>query len=119
MIFGQRADVVYPSTGEPRKVKPGRTRRHDVDRVELRFYTTNGCIMKGQTGLADVINFTDDFGLTAEKLDSIFPDALPSTLSSLSFQRFLLSFQPDRYADGEGPRMSGVDAVKTAVAVFY
>ena len=90
LIFVQRTDVVYPSTGEPRKVKPGRTRRHDVDGVEFRFLTTKGRIVKGQTRLADVLKFADDLGFAAENIKSVVPDAVPSVLSSFSCQRVLL-----------------------------
>ena len=97
------ADIIYPSTDESRKVKPGRTRRHDVDGVAIRFFTTNGCIVKGQTRLADVLEFADDFGFAAENLKSVVPDAVPAVLSSFSFQRDLHCFQRYRDSDGEEP----------------
>ena len=72
--------------------------RHDVDRIGFRFFTPKGCIAKGQTILADVLEFTGDFSLAAENLDSVVPDVVPWALSFFSFQIFLLSFQPDRDA---------------------
>ena len=93
LIFFQRADVVYSSTVEPRKVKPGRARRHDVDGLGYRFLTPDGYIAKGQTRPADVLKFADDFGLAAENLIPVVPDAVPSVLSSFSFQIGFPCFQ--------------------------
>ena len=93
LIFVQRADVVDPSTGEPRKVKPGRARRHDVDGLGFRFLTPYGYIVKGQTRPADVLKFADDFGLAAENLKSVVPDVVSAVLSSFSFQIGFPCFQ--------------------------
>ena len=77
LIFVQRADVVNYSTDESRQIKPGRTCRHNVDRVGFRFSTPNGCIMKSQTSLADVLEFAGDFGSAGENIKSIVPDVVP------------------------------------------
>ena len=90
LIFLQRTDIVYPSKDKPRKIKPGRTRRHDVNGVEFCVFTTDGRIVKGQTRLADDLKCTDNFGFTAENLNSDVRDAVPSVLSSFSFQSVLL-----------------------------
>lgn len=63
--------------------------------------------MKGQTILADIPEFTDDFGLGAENLNAIVPDTLPRVPSSFSFQILLLCVQHYRDSDGEKPENVG------------
>ena len=106
-LFVQRADVVYPSTDEPRKVKPGWTRCHDVDGLGFRFLTPDGYILKGQTRPADVLKFADDFGLAAENLDSVVPDVTPSVLSSFISQKDLHHFQQYQHSNSQKPEDEG------------